>query len=95
MSSGVIKNKDMIPNGEILDVDEWLKKHNRTLQRIYFKQLSNYISELFKSKNTHRYSDISNVVVSFLSLSKKRVSFDIEDFRSNPKFKLALRKELS
>lgn len=77
MSSGLIKknNQDFLKN--CLTLEESLNLAKREVKKINFKLISNLMSTLFERKNNESYIGISNAIISFLSLSKKKHQKDI------------------
>ncbi len=86
MSSGSIKKKyrNLEKNGSKIDNSQVLS--NNEIQRKNFTHITKLVSDLFRHKDSQDYGEISDAVVSFLSLSRKKYSKEVISERKNIPF---------
>ncbi len=83
MSSGSIKKKDRNLEENESKIENQQVLSNNEIQKKKFTHISKLVSDLFKHKDSQYFCDISDAVVSFLSLSKKKYSEEVIFERKN------------
>ncbi len=86
MSSGSIKKKyrNLEENGSKIENSQVLS--NNEIQKKNFTHITKLVSDLFKHKDSQYFGEISDAMVSFLSLSKKEYSEEVISERKNIPF---------
>ena len=77
MSSGSIKKNSQEFLKNCLTLEESLNLAKREVQKNNYKIVSKLMSNLFECNNKESYIGISNAIVSFLSLSEKKLQKEI------------------